>query len=84
MLSKIFNILVEILKLVNEIHTRLPINDVIPETCSNDDFLDNADAKRFLQISDRTLFRWRKEKLIEYQMIGNKHYYRKSDLQRFL
>ncbi|MBG6233517.1 hypothetical protein IWX76_000072 [Pedobacter sp. CAN_A7] len=84
MLLKIYNLLVEILKIVSETQDRLQINQVIIESCPNDDLLDNADAKRLLQISDKTLFRWRKEKLIEYQIIGNKHYYRKSDLKRFL
>lgn len=84
MLLKIYNLLVEILKIVSETQDRLPLKHVIAESCPNDALLDNTDAKRLLQVTDRTLFRWRKDKLIEYQVIGHKYYYRKSDLQRFL
>ena len=85
MLLKIYNLLVQILKIVSETQDRMPINPMIAEkNCPKDALLDNTDAKRLLQISDSTLFRWRKAKLIEYQVIGNKYYYRKSDLQRFL
>ena len=83
MLQKIFNVLVEILKIVSENQRRLPLNQVITESYPNDELLDNADAKVLLQVCDRTLYRWRKKNLIEYQIIGNKHYYRKSELKRF-
>jgi hypothetical protein len=74
----------DILKIVSETQSHLTVNNVNTESCPTEELLDNADAKSLLQISDRTLYRWRKEKLIEYQMIGSKHYYRKSELQRFL
>jgi len=83
MLVKIYNLLVQILKIVSENQLRLPVNNVMTERYPNDDLLDNADAKVLLQVCDRTLYRWRKGKLIKYQTIGNKHYYRKSELKRF-
>ena len=76
--------LVVILKTVSENQRRLPLNHVTTESYLSDDLIDNADAKVLLQVCDRTLYRWRKGKLIEYQTIGNKHYYRKSELKRFL
>jgi len=84
MLVKIYNLLVQILKIVSENQLRLPLTDVVTASYGSDDLLDNADAKVLLQVCDRTLYRWRKKKLIEYQIIGNKHYYRKSELKRFL
>jgi hypothetical protein len=84
MLLKIFNILVEILRVVKETQNHLPAKQLNPINDLHDDLIDNTDAKRMLQICDRTLYRWRKKKLIDSQMIGNKYYYRKSDLRRFL
>lgn len=41
-------------------------------------YLDSADVKQILKISDRTLHRWRRRKNIPYFKIGGKIYYPKS------
>lgn len=49
---------------------------------TEDELLDNSDAKRFFKVGDSTLYRWRKKKMINTQLIGGKHYYLKSSLKR--
>ena len=78
-LLKIFNVLVKILSQLTEIRTTLKLRSVVQQF-ENEELLDNFDAKRLLQIGDKTLYRWRREKLIPYRLIGNKPYYLKSDL----
>jgi DNA-binding transcriptional MerR regulator len=51
-----------------------------PEVPVEEVLLDNSDATRLLKISAKTLYRWRREKRISSQMIGNKYYYNKSEL----
>ncbi|MFV0144455.1 helix-turn-helix domain-containing protein [Empedobacter falsenii] len=41
----------------------------------NQKFYDNADLKRLLNVSDRTLYRMRKMNKIPYFKVGNKYYY---------
>lgn len=83
MLQKIVSLLKEILSeligIRSELRTlcvqRLPVEE---------ELLDNSDAVRLLKISDKTLYRWRKQNLISTQVIGNKHYYNKADLVRLM
>ncbi|MBG6234019.1 hypothetical protein IWX76_000574 [Pedobacter sp. CAN_A7] len=70
--------------MLHDIQNRLSENAVVTELIISDELMDNADAKRLLHVGDSTLYRWRKRNLIESQLIGNKHYYRKSDLERML
>ncbi|WP_225539531.1 helix-turn-helix domain-containing protein [Empedobacter stercoris] len=41
----------------------------------NQKFYDNADLKRLLNVSDKTLYRMRKMNKIPYFKVGNKYYY---------
>jgi excisionase family DNA binding protein len=83
MLSKILDILEEILHVQREISADLKI--LLPLlTEEKDVFLDNTDAKRLLKISDSTLYRLCKTNQINFQMIGNKRYYLKSDLLKWM
>ncbi|MFV0209743.1 helix-turn-helix domain-containing protein [Empedobacter falsenii] len=41
----------------------------------NQKFYDNADLKRLLNVSDKTLYRMRKTNKIPYIKFGNKFYY---------
>lgn len=84
MLLKMFDMLLKVLQILSDIQNRLPEAAVKPAFAPDDELLDNADAKRLLNICDKTLYRWRQNKLIEWQVIGKKYYYRKSDLRRFL
>lgn len=45
-------------------------------------WLDTPNAMRRLFISERTLARWRKQKLIPFTQIGGKYYYREEDIQQ--
>jgi len=38
-------------------------------------FLDNSQMKIMFKISDSTLFRWRKTRIVNYKKIGRKYYY---------
>lgn len=83
MLKQIISLLKEILaELVGiraALHT-LPFQELTVE----EELLDNSDAMRLLKISDKTLYRWRKQKLINTRIIGNKHFYVKAELIRLM
>ena len=40
-------------------------------------YCDSADIKQELNISDRTLYRWRKSGKLAYTKLGGKYYYRR-------
>jgi len=46
--------------------------------------LDNADFLQLFKISHKTAQLWRDERAISFSQIGNKIYYRMSDVQLFL
>ena len=48
---------------------------LIPATSGDTDYRDAADTKQKLNVSDSTLYRWRKEGLIDYKIIKGKIYY---------
>lgn len=51
----------------------------------DDDLLDNQDLCHLLNVSKRTLQRYRQKKIIKYHMINDgKAYYKKSELPDFL
>lgn len=47
-------------------------------------WLDNPDVMMLLKISKRTLQSYRDEEKIPYSQVGNKIYYRASDIEKFL
>jgi len=47
-------------------------------------WLDNQDILLRMRISNSTLIRWRRKKVIPFSRIGNKIYYRESDLLALL
>ena len=49
-----------------------------------DTILDNKDFIKLMGISGRTAQQWRDDGLIQFSQIGNKIYYRMSEIQRFL
>jgi predicted site-specific integrase-resolvase len=57
---------------------------VLSNDNSNDKWLDNQDVLMRMHISGRTLHRWRRKKILPFSRIGNKIYYRESDLQSLL
>lgn len=46
--------------------------------------MDNQDLCQLLQISKRTLQRYRSSKLLKYRTIYHKTYYKESDVQEFI
>jgi hypothetical protein len=46
--------------------------------------LDDVDLQQIFKVSSRTTKRWRDKNLIEYSRIGNKIFYRVSDIHAFL
>ena len=49
-----------------------------------DVFFDNGEFMKLMNISKRTAQEWRNKKIIEFSQVGNKIYYRLSDIQKLL
>jgi hypothetical protein len=49
-----------------------------------DEFLDNQEFLQLMHISKRTAQSWRDEGIISFSQVGNKIYYRMSDVQKLL
>lgn len=49
-----------------------------------DVFFDNGEFMKLMNISKRTAQEWRNKKIIEFSQVGNKIYYRLSDVQKLL
>jgi len=47
-------------------------------------FLDNSQMKIMFKISDSTLFRWRKAKILKYKKVGGKYYYHYDLVMNFM
>ena len=47
-------------------------------------FFDNGEFMKLMNISKRTAQEWRNKKIIEFSQVGNKIYYRLSDIQKLL
>ena len=48
----------------------------------SDDLIDDVEIKAILKISDSTLYRLKRSKLINPIRIGRRDYYRKSDIKK--
>ena len=60
---------------------KMKLNDKIdPE----DVFFDNQEFMKLMNISKRTAQEWRNKKVIEFAQVGNKIYYRLSDIKKLL
>ena len=49
-----------------------------------DVFFDNQQFMKLMNISKRTAQEWRNKKIIEFSQVGNKIYYRLSDIKKLL
>jgi hypothetical protein len=49
-----------------------------------DIFFDNQEFMKLMNISKRTAQEWRNKKVIEFSQVGNKIYYRLSDIKKLL
>lgn len=45
-------------------------------------YYDNADLKRLLNVSDRTLYRWRQQQLLQFIRLSGRIYYPKSAVRK--
>lgn len=54
------------------------------KTDSEDVFYDNQQFMQLMNISKRTAQEWRNKKIIHFSQVGNKIYYRLSDIQKLL
>jgi len=61
-----------------------PVNVTSPFTDKLEDWLDNQNVMQILHISPRTLQTLRTNGLLPFSRIGNKIYYRRSDISRIL
>ena len=64
--------------------TVCPASPTSPLTDRLEDWLDNQDAMQILHISPRTLQTLRSNGILPLERIGNKLYYRRSDISRIL
>ena len=51
---------------------------------TEDVFFDNQEFMLLMNISKRTAQEWRNKKIIEFSQVGNKIYYRLSDIKKLL
>ncbi len=79
--SEVFLNLVKMLKDLDEKFNKLEYDAKNPLT---ERWLDNQEVMQLLKISKRTLQTYRDENLIAYSQIGNKMYYKASDIEEFL
>lgn len=64
--------------------TVCPASPTSPLTDRLEDWLDNQDVMQILHISPRTLQTLRSNGILPFSRIGNKLYYRRSDISRIL
>jgi Helix-turn-helix domain len=75
--SEAFNLIVEKIEAVNK---RLDAKDKEPK----ETWLDNVEVMALLKISKRTAQTYRDSGLISFSQVGNKIYYRLSDIETLL
>ena len=79
--ERIENILTRLDEQMTIVVANLKLNEKIdPE----DVFFDNQEFMKLMNISKRTAQEWRNKKIIEFSQVGNKIYYRLSDIQKLL
>ena len=79
--ERIENILNRLDEQMTIVVANLKLNEKIdPE----DVFFDNQEFMKLMNISKRTAQEWRNKKVIEFSQVGNKIYYRLSDIQKLL
>ena len=79
--ERIENILNRLDEQMTIVVANLKLNEKIdPE----DVFFDNQEFMKLMNISKRTAQEWRNKKVIEFSQVGNKIYYRLSDIKKLL
>ena len=70
----------EFFELMNEWYAAKPITEKQNVVATQDDYLTQREAARFLKITLPTIIAWKKEKKIPYYQEGRKVLFRKSEL----
>jgi hypothetical protein len=70
----------EIINRIDEIKTEIKSSS----RASENDFVDNVDFIKLMNISKRTAQAWRDEGKIAFSQVGGKIYYKMSDIQELL
>ena len=79
--ERIENILKRLDEQMSFVVAKMKLNDKIdPE----DVFFDNGEFMKLMNISKRTAQEWRNKKVIEFSQVGNKIYYKLSDVKKLL
>ena len=79
--ERIENILNRLDEQMTIVVANLKLNEKIdPE----DVFFDNQEFMKLMNISKRTAQEWRNKKILEFPQVGNKIYYRFSDIKKLL
>lgn len=73
--SKLEDIFIFLINSINEFKEVLKERLPVPVDSKETDYRDSSDTKRKLNVSDSTLYRWRKEGIIDYQIKKGKIYY---------
>ncbi len=74
----------EIMVKLDNLESKFKVLKADAENVLSERWLDNQDLVILLKISIRTLQSYRDEGLISYSQIGNKIYYKASDVDKFL
>lgn len=75
----------KILKRLDEQMSIVVANLKLNEKIDPEDvFFDNQEFMKLMNISKRTAQEWRNKKVIEFSQVGNKIYYRLSDIKKLL
>ena len=79
--ERIENILNRLDEQMTIVVANLKLNEKVdPE----DVFFDNQEFMKLMNISKRTAQEWRNKNIIKFSQVGNKIYYRLSDIQKLL
>ena len=79
--SDAFSEIIAVLKGLNEKFNKLEFDAKYP---LSEKWLDNQEVMQLLNVSKRTLQMYRDESLIGFSQVGNKMYYKTTDVEQFL
>ena len=77
-------LIVTILDGFERIEKKLDRMNRLKDCFDGDELLDNVDLCKLLNVTDRTLARYRSKKLIKYYIIDRRIYYRSSEVREFM
>ena len=74
----------EIVKMLNGLNDKFNKLEFDAKYPLSERWLDNQEVAQLLNVSKRTLQMYRDENLIAFSQVGNKMYYRTTDIEQFL